>query len=127
MLQNACKHACLLNFKEGNGDIVDIYEGGYMHGRGIYRSEVNSCMNNNVPYYSTISRQAIVERIMQYSGGSFSFENFVSKDSREMGEKFLSRSGTTREPSVSEALHGSEPIVHHGSPLDYIKKKGGKR
>ena len=116
-----------LIFDSRYGDIVDIYEGGYMHGRGIYRSEVNSCMNNNVPYYSTISRQAIVERIMQYSGGSFSFENFVSKDSREMGEKFLSRSGSTRGPAVSEALHGSEPIVHHGSPLDYIKKKGGKR
>ena len=26
---------------------VDIYEGGFFHTRGIYRSEPNSCMNNN--------------------------------------------------------------------------------
>ena len=55
-----------LIFHENYDDIVDIYEGSYFHARGIYRSEVNSCMNNNVPYLSTISRQAIVERIKDY-------------------------------------------------------------
>ena len=44
-------------------DIVDIYEGGYMHSRGVFRSEQNSCMNNDIPYYSTISRESIVKRI----------------------------------------------------------------
>ena len=112
-----------LIFDERYGDIVDIYEGGYMHGRGIYRSEVNSCMNNNVPYYSTISRQAIVERIMQYSGETFDFETFVAHDSREMGEKFLTRTGTT---TPVAAMQGQAPVIIKGSPLDYIKK-GGKR
>ena len=112
-----------LIFDPRYGDIVDIYEGGYMHGRGIYRSEVNSCMNNNVPYYSTISRQAIVERIMEYSGGTFDFETFVSKDNREMGEKFLTRSGGNEE----NAIHTQMPIIKKGSPLDYLKKKGGKQ
>ena len=96
-----------------------------MHGQGIYRSEVNSCMNNNVPYYSTISRQAIVERIMEYSGGTFDFETFVSKDSRAMGEKFLTRSGGNG--SVDGAMHAQMPIIRKGSPLDYLKKKGGNR
>ena len=114
-----------LIFDPRYGDIVDIYEGGYMHGRGIYRSEVNSCMNNNVPYYSTISRQAIVERIMDYAGGKFDFETFVSKDSREMGEKFLTRSGGSG--CEEAAMHTQIPIVKKGSPLDYLKKKGGKR
>lgn len=114
-----------LIFDPRYGDIVDIYEGGYMHGRGIYRSEVNSCMNNNVPYYNTISRQAIVERIMSIAGESFDFETFVSKDSREMGEKFLTRSGGDN--SSSTAMHAQMPIIKKGSPLDYLKKKGGKR
>ena len=114
-----------LIFDSRYGDIVDIYEGAYMHGRGIYRSEVNSCMNNNVPYYNTISRQAIVERIMEYSGGSFDFETFVSKDSRAMGEKFLTRSGGNG--SADGAMHAQMPIIRKGSPLDYLKKKGGKR
>lgn len=114
-----------LIFDHRYGDIVDIYEGGYMHGQGIYRSEVNSCMNNNVPYYSTISRQAIVERILDIAGETFDFETFVSKDSRAMGEKFLSRS--SGRGGVGAAKHPQMPVIKKGSPLDYLKKKGGKR
>ena len=113
-----------LIFDPRYSDIVDIYEGAYMHGRGIYRSEVNSCMNNNVPYYSTISRQAIVERIMQYSGETFDFETFVANDSRQMGDKFLTRSGGA---FGGTAMQGRPPIVIKGSPIDNLKKKGGKR
>lgn len=61
-------------------NIVDMYEGGYFHTRGIYRSEGNSCMNNNVPYYSAISRQEMVERIMKYAGEQFSITSFYDKD-----------------------------------------------
>ena len=114
-----------LIFDPRYGDIVDIYEGAHMHGRGIYRSEENSCMNNNVPYYSTISRQAIVERIKQYAGETFDFEQFVANDSREMGEKFLTRS--TNKGSIPPAMHNPIPIIKKGSPLDYLKKKGGKK
>lgn len=60
--------------------IVDVFEGAYMHTRSVYRSEQNSCMNNDIPYYSTISRQAIVERIKAIAGEPFSFEDFVEKD-----------------------------------------------
>ena len=63
--------------------IVDMYEGGFYHSRGIYRSEANSCMNNNVPYYSAISRQEMVERIMRYAGLEFSLEDFYARDVRD--------------------------------------------
>ena len=78
-------------------------------------------MNNNVPYYSTISRQEMVERIMKYSGGTFDFETFVSKDSREMGDKFLTRSGSAG--SSSQAIEGNAPMVVKGSPLKNLKRK----
>lgn len=61
-------------------NVVDIYEGGYFHTRGVYRSEPTSCMNNNIPYYSAISRQAMVERIMEYAGETFDLEEFIAKD-----------------------------------------------
>lgn len=64
-------------------NIVDMYEGGYFHTRGIYRSEGNSCMNNNVPYYSAIQRQEMVERIKRYAGEEFSIEEFYAKDVRD--------------------------------------------
>lgn len=66
-------------------DIVDIYEGGYMHNRGVFRSEPNSCMNNDIPYYSTISRESIVKRIKAYAGETYSFEDFVKNDKRDAG------------------------------------------
>lgn len=76
-----------LIFHSNYSDYVDMYEGGYMHSRGMYRSEATSCMNNNIPYYSAISRQAIVERIMDYAGETFDFNTFVAKDSRAFGTK----------------------------------------
>lgn len=66
-------------------DYVDIFEGGYMHSRGVYRSEATSCMNNNIPYYSSISRQAIVERIMDYAGETFTLESFYALDDDSFG------------------------------------------
>ena len=64
-------------------NIVDMYEGGFFHTRGIYRSEATSCMNNNIPYYSAISRQAMVERIMNYAGKEFDINDFYAKDVRD--------------------------------------------
>ncbi|HBN02211.1 MAG TPA: hypothetical protein DD383_06360 [Rikenellaceae bacterium] len=64
---------------------VDMYEGGYMHSRGVYRSEATSCMNNNIPYYSSISRQAIVERIKEYAGETFSLDDFYTNDVFDFG------------------------------------------
>ena len=69
-----------LIFDEKYQNTVDVYEGGYMHTRGCFRSEQNSCMNNLIPYFSAISRQAIVERIMEYAGEEFSFEEWKAKD-----------------------------------------------
>lgn len=89
-----------LIFDEKYQNTVDVYEGGYMHTRGCFRSEQNSCMNNNIPYFSAISRQAIVERIMEYAGEEFSFEEWKAKDK---GIYTGSTSSATRmaiEPSV---------------------------
>ena len=108
-------------------DIVDIYEGGHMHARGVYRSEVNSVMNNNVPYFSSWSRQIIVERIKKVAGEKFSFEEFVANDSRLQGDKFLAARRSTpvfnEQPVYSEHHH---PVIKPGRMTDYVKK-GGKR
>ncbi|MBO5815700.1 MAG: leucine-rich repeat protein [Bacteroidales bacterium] len=69
-----------LIFNPKYSNTVDIFEGGYYYTRGIYRSEPTSCMNNNIPYYSAISRQAIVERIMEYAGEIFDLDEFLEND-----------------------------------------------
>jgi hypothetical protein len=42
-------------------------------------------MNNDIPYYSTISRESIVKRIKAYAGEEYSFEDFVANDVVEAG------------------------------------------
>ena len=66
-----------------------------MHSRGMYRSESTSCMNNNIPHFSAISRQAIVERIKEYAGEEFTLEGFYALDKDDFGpmSKAASRSG----------------------------------
>lgn len=95
-------------------DIVDIYEGGFMHTRGVYRSEQNSCMNNNIPYFSTISREAIVRRIKEYAGETFDFEDFVAKDNRDPGvaTRAMESVGNTK-----RSTNHSAPVIIEGSPL----------
>ena len=61
-------------------NVVDVYEGAYMHTRGVFRSEATSCMNNNIPYYNAISREAMVKRIMKYAGEEYSYEAFKALD-----------------------------------------------
>ena len=80
-------------------NVVDMYEGGYFHTRGIYRSEATSCMNNNIPYYSAIQRQEMVERIMKYAGQTFSLDDFYAKDVRDASNNTITRSA---KPSATE-------------------------
>ena len=101
--------------------IVDVFEGGYMHSRGVYRSEYNSCMNNNVPYYSTVSREEIVKRIMRYSGETYSFADFVSKDKIEPGDTGTTE--TTRSLSVLPYGHHHQhrPVFMGKRPRLFVK------
>lgn len=85
--------------------IVDIFEGGYMHSRGVYRSEQNSCMNNCIPYYNTISRESIVRRIMLYAGEEFNFADFVENDGTDASAS--STSGVMTRSASGIAVQGT--------------------
>ena len=109
-----------LIFDNRYSDIVDIYEGGYMHNRGVFRSEPNSCMNNDIPYYSTISRESIVKRIKAYAGETYSFEDFVKNDKRDAGiveSRVFGGNGDQR----TSGTYQHAPIFHKGSPLKMAK------
>lgn len=64
--------------------IVDVYAGAFYHTRGVFRSEPTSCMNNNIPYYNAISREAMVKRIKKYAGEEYSFEEFKANDKESL-------------------------------------------
>ena len=109
-----------LIFDNRYSNLVDIYEGGFMHSRGVFRSEQNSCMNNNVPYFNAISRESIVRRIKKYAGETFSFEEFVANDKTDAS----SAVSATRGVGSISTYHGRQmpPKIHKGSPLKSIRK-----
>ena len=104
-----------LIYHERYSDIVDIYEGAFMHNRGVFRSEQNSCMNNDIPYYSTVSRESIVKRIKAYAGEEYSFEEFVQNDKLDVN--IVTRSLDA--PYTGTSIHRFQlpPQLHKGSPL----------
>lgn len=108
-----------LIFDPRYSDIVDIFEGGYMHTRGVFRSEQNSCMNNDIPYYSTISRESIVKRIKRYAGETYNFEDFVANDKRGVAQAQATRG--TNFSSTSSRRNSFSPVIHKGSPLSSSK------
>lgn len=59
---------------------VGAYEGGYEYQYGVWRSEANSCMNDNIPYYNVQSRWSIVSRIMKLAGVDYTVHDFIEAD-----------------------------------------------
>jgi hypothetical protein len=98
-------------FHEKYSQVVDIFEGGFMHTRGVFRSEQNSCMNNMIPYYSTISREVMVKRIKAIAGEPYDFEDFVANDVLTAGgiEQTAMKSSIP-EYLARPAVMGKEPV-----------------
>lgn len=101
---------------------VDIYEGGFFHSRGVYRSEFNSCMNNNVSYYSAWSRELIVRNIVFLAGEEFNPDDFYATDRRAIGQAapILSRSAS----AVSLSMSCQAPVFVRSFEFD---RKGGRK
>lgn len=87
--------------KEGY-EAVGIYEGGDLYGKGVWRPEENSCMNDNTPYFNAPSREAIVRRIMKISGKGFDYDAFYGKDHAR--QQPLRSSGGTKPPLAPPVL-----------------------
>lgn len=100
---------------------VDIYEGGFFHTRGVFRSESNSCMNNNVPYFSAISREAIVKRIMQYAGLTYSYDTFKANDIPLATEEAEVIASTRSKSGVPYVAKGQSAPVFMGEKPNFKK------
>ncbi len=94
--------------------MVDIYEGGYYYTNGVYRSEDISCMGTHKPYFSAISRESIVKRIMKYAGKEFDLQDFYDKDVRDAGSNRVNaaaKNGTKANNNADAALQAEPQLV----------------
>ena len=86
-------------------NMVSTFEGSYTYGKGIWRPENNSCMNDNTPYYNAPTRWAIVRRIMRLAGFNYSFSQFLQDD------KVPAYPTTTRRAADKEFTPLSPPVI----------------
>ena len=79
-------------------NMVSTFEGARSYGKGIWRPEFHSCMDDNIPYFNAPSRWAIVRRIKRLAGLNYSFSQFLQDDSipvypatlrRDAGKDFI--------------------------------------
>lgn len=93
-------------------DVVDVFEGAYGVTRGVYRCEINSCMNYGIPYFSAISRQEIMRRILDYSGEGFTMDKFYATDSDKWGSTGSTRAAMPRKTdAISSGIHRPVTII----------------
>ena len=100
-----------LIFHPTYSDIVDVYEGGCEFIRGVFRSEPISCMNSYIPYFNAISRQAIVERIMDYANIPFNINEFYANDVLEMPTQATRASIDLPQQTVNPGEHITSVII----------------
>ncbi len=101
-------------------DYVDVYEGGFGFTRGIYRPEVNSCMNYGIPYYNAPSRLSIWKRIKEYAGENWTMEEFRVQDTFEWGLTSITRSDVADLSNLQPYTNGN----HHMPTLIRLGEMG---
>lgn len=82
---------------------IGIYEGGALYTKGAYRPTVNSMMRENMEYFNAPSRWAIYKRIMERSGESYSFEQFLEYDAVNRAVTAATKSAAVRPPMKDAA------------------------
>ncbi|MCL2727367.1 MAG: M64 family metallopeptidase [Bacteroidales bacterium] len=87
--------------------VVGLFEGGYYNEKGVWRPEINSCMVNNVPYFNAPSRAAIIKRIHELAGESFSMEWFIENDIIESSPTAKSFAHQVALPPLAP------PVIYH--------------
>lgn len=67
-------------FHERYSADTDMWEGGYHHLRGVWRSESQSVMGTYIAYFNVISRYTIYKEVMRRSGLPSSLHDFIAND-----------------------------------------------
>ena len=87
---------------------IGIYEGALYYPKGAYRATENSIMRGNTGGFNAPSRQSIYRRIMEKSGGTYRFEDFLEYD--EINRQRIAQQGASRAASVQKTPIGLPPV-----------------
>ncbi len=98
-------------------NLVGIYEGALTYEYGAYRPTDVSIMRFNTGGYNAPSREEIYRRIMEFSGSTYNYEDFVAYDAinrSTSSQAYRESQARTINRSAFKPL--GEPVVIMGSP-----------
>ena len=98
---------------------IKLFEGCAYYGKGVYRSEQISCMDNNMPHFNTISRWKIYCRIKITAGETPSLEEFISKDYDKVNK--YSSSAVTKSYSRRKCMGPVLKDPYHKKPYRLMR------
>lgn len=78
--KSSCEWYQFIGRSEYAAAAIGVYEGAEMYGKGIWRPEYISCMDDNRPHFNTPSRYQIYRRIKITAGETPSIEDFIAHD-----------------------------------------------
>lgn len=78
--KSSCEWYSFIGRSEYSAAAIGVYEGASMYGKGIWRPEYISCMDDNRPHFNTPSRYQIYRRIKITAGETPSIEDFIAHD-----------------------------------------------
>ena len=102
--------ADFLSDERYEGENLGCYEGAWLYSYGAYRSTENSIMRYNTGGFNAPSRLAIYKRIINLSGGTYSFDDFLEYDEVNRNA-YTSGSAKSRNATTRHAVLGAPPVV----------------
>lgn len=102
---------------------LGVFEGALTYQFGAYRPSENSIMRYNTGGFNAPSRYEIYRRIMEYSGGVPSYEDFVECDARNRTSSAQAQTTQKRRANyVERAFEPTHPpVIVKGSWRDAVK------
>lgn len=100
---------------------VGMYEGAGLYKKGLYRSEISSCMIDNRAYFNSASRFYIVKRILETAGEVQPFDSSDSAEARAAKIKalmdiFLAKD-SQKTPNAAPLTRGWDGVPYDFRPL----------
>ncbi|MFI3322276.1 MAG: M64 family metallopeptidase [Rikenellaceae bacterium] len=91
---------------------VGIYEGAMCYEYGAYRPSEESIMRHNTGGYNAPSREAIYKRIMELSGSTYSYEEFVAYDAINRTEESVTKNAqAAAKVDISKFVPLNPPVL----------------
>ena len=90
---------------------LGVYEGSLTYQFGAYRPSVNSIMRHNTGGFNAPSRYELYRRIMEYSGGTATYDSFVEYDAINRASKRSAAAQGVRLNYVEKDFEPTHPPV----------------